>query len=227
LQHRIGNGYVYCSNFISDDAASASLLQDLDGKALADPKPLQFKAGRRKQSWKGNCIAVGLASGFLEPLESTSIYLIQIGITNLVKLFPNRNPDPALIDEYNRLVDYEYERVRDFLILHYHLNRRDDSELWRHCRNMQVPDSLRQKMEMFRRRGYIDVYRYGLFAPPSWIAVFLGQGLEPEDFSPISNIIPFEEAMQEMTELPAAIKQRVQMMPEHGVFLADYCPATL
>jgi tryptophan 7-halogenase len=225
LQHRIGNGYVYSSHFIGDDEACQSLLQDLDGKALAEPKPLKFKAGRRKRSWQGNCIAVGLASGFLEPLESTSIYLIQIGILNLIKLFPNRRPDPALIDEYNRLVDYEYERVRDFLILHYHLNRRDDSELWRYCRNMQVPDSLRQKMEMFRHRGFIDTYRHGLFAPPSWIAVFLGQGLRPEGWSPIADVIPLDSVMQEMRELPAAIKQRVQMMPEHGRFLADYCPA--
>jgi tryptophan 7-halogenase len=227
LQHRIGNGYVYCSNFISDDAAAQSLLQDLDGKALAEPRPLKFKAGRRKQSWQGNCIAIGLASGFLEPLESTSIYLIQIGILNLIRLFPGRTPDPALIDEYNRLVDYEYERVRDFLILHYHLNQREDSELWRYCRNMEVPDSLKQKMEIFRHRGYIDIYRHGLFAPPSWIAVFIGQGLEPEGFAPIANVIALNDILQEMHELPSAILQRVQMMPDHGKFLADYCPSVV
>lgn len=227
LQHRTGNGYVYCSNFISDDEASQSLLRDLDGKALAEPRPLKFKAGRRKQSWQGNCIAVGLASGFLEPLESTSIYLIQIGIVNFLKLFPNRAPDPALIDEYNRLVDYDYERIRDFLILHYYLNQRDDSELWRYCRNMPIPDSLQQKMEIFSHRAHIDTYRHGLFAPPSWIAVFLGQGLPPEGWSPIANVIPLDSIMQEMRELPAAIKQRVQMMPEHGRFLADYCAAGL
>lgn len=225
LQHRTGNGYVYCSEFISDDAACKSLLQDLDGKALAEPRILKFKAGRRKLSWQGNCIAVGLSSGFLEPLESTSIYLIQIGILNLLKLFPNRHPDPALIEEYNRLVDYEYERVRDFLILHYRLTQRDDSELWRYCRNMDIPDSLQEKMDMFRHRGYIDAYRYGLFAPPSWIAVFLGQGLQPDGFPPIANVIPLDEVMQEMQELPAFIRQRVQIMPEHGKFLADYCPS--
>ncbi len=227
LQHRIGNGYVYCSNFISDDAAAQSLLQDLDGKALAEPRPLKFKAGRRKQSWQGNCIAIGLASGFLEPLESTSIYLIQIGILNLIRLFPGRTPDPALIDEYNRLVDYEYERVRDFLILHYHLNQREDSELWRYCRNMEVPDSLKQKIEIFRHRGHIDIYRHGLFAPPSWIAVFIGQGLQPEGFAPIANVIALNDILQEMHELPSAILQRVQLMPDHGKFLADYCPSVV
>ncbi len=225
LQHRIGNGYVYCSNFISDDEAAQSLLRDLDGKTLAEPRPLKFKAGRRKHSWQGNCIAVGLASGFLEPLESTSIYLIQIGIANLLKLFPNRAPDPALIAEYNRLVDYEYERVRDFLILHYYLNRRDDSELWKYCRNMQIPDSLQQKMDMFRHRAHVDTYRHGLFAPPSWIAVFMGQGLQPEGYGPIADVAPINDMLQEMHELPASIRQRVQMMPDHGRFLADYCPA--
>lgn len=225
LQHRTGNGYVYCSELISDDAACQSLLRDIDGKPLAEPRILKFKTGRRVQSWQGNCIAVGLSSGFLEPLESTSIYLIQIGILNLIKLFPNRHPDPALIDEYNRLVDCEYERVRDFLILHYYLNRRDDAGLWRYCRNMDVPDSLKEKITMFRHRGYIDTYRYGLFAPPSWIAVFLGQGLQPENFWPIANCTPLSNALQEMQELSSSIQQRVQMMPEHGTFLADYCPA--
>jgi tryptophan halogenase len=164
---------------------------------------------------------VGLSSGVLEPLESTSIYLIQVAILYLMKLFPGRTPDPAVIEEFNRLVDMEYDRVRDFLILHYHLNRRDDSELWRYCRNMDVPDSLRCKMEMFRHRGYIDVYRFGLFAPPSWIAVYLGQGLQPESYQPVA-----DEALREMENLSTSIAERVRAMPEHGPFLADYCPAT-
>lgn len=227
LQHRTGNGYVYCSDFISDDEARQSLVQDLDGDALAEPRVLKFKAGRRTHSWQGNCIAVGLASGFLEPLESTSIYLIQIGITNLIKLFPNHKPDPALIDEYNRLVDYEYERVRDFLILHYYLNQRDDSELWRYCTNMSVPDSLTEKMALFRHRGYVDTYRYGLFAPPSWIALFIGQGLQPEGFAPNANNVPLDKTIQEMQELSSSIQQRVRTMPEHGQFLSDYCPAAM
>ena len=225
LQHRTGNGYVYCSEYLSDDEASAALLANLDGEALGEPRLLRFKAGRRKTSWQGNCIAIGLSSGFLEPLESTSIYLIQIGIMHLLKLFPGPQPEPELIDEYNRLVDYEYERVRDFLILHYHLNQRDDAELWRYCRNMEIPDSLAQKMEMFRHRGYIDEYRYGLFAPPSWIAVFIGQGLTPRDFEPFAKNIPIERVRREMQDLAAAIDKRVQLMPQHGAFLADYCPA--
>jgi tryptophan 7-halogenase len=225
LQHRTGNGYVYCSDFISDDDAARSLLQNLDGEPQADPRVLKFKAGRRKLSWQGNCIAAGLSSGFLEPLESTSIYLIQIAIMNLMKLFPNKQPDPILVEEFNRRVDFEYERVRDFLILHYFLNKRDDSELWRHCRNMDVPESLQQKMSLFRHRGYIDKYRYGLFAPPSWIAVFLGQGLEPRHYEPIADSLLLDDVVASMQELSASIARRVQMMPDHGSFLADYCPA--
>ena len=226
LQHRTGNGYVYCSEFVDDEKASETLLSNLDGTPGSDPRLLKFKAGRRKVSWQGNCISIGLSSGFLEPLESTSIYLIQIGITHLLKLFPARRPEQTMIDEYNRLVDYEYERVRDFLILHYHLNRRDDGELWRYCRNMEIPDSLQQKIDMFRHRGYIDAYRYGLFAPPSWISVFLGQGLEPLRFEPFANNLALDKVVQQMQDLASAIEGRVPSMPEHGSFLADYCPVT-
>ena len=229
LQHRTGNGYVYCSEYLSDDEAAATLLADLDGQPQAEPRFLKFKAGRRKRSWQGNCIAIGLASGFLEPLESTSIYLIQVGILNLLKVFPERHPVAALIDEFNRLVDYEYDRVRDFLILHYHLNKRpnerDDSGLWRYCRNMEIPDTLEEKMAMFRHRGYIDVYRFGLFAPPSWIAVFLGQGLVPGNYERLADNVPLDRVVTEMQELAASIRTRVQTMPDHRQFLGDYCPA--
>jgi len=225
LQHRTGNGYVYCSEYASDDEAAATLLGGLDAPATGEPRFLRFKAGRRSRSWDGNVIGVGLSSGFLEPLESTSIYLIQIAIMTMLKLFPGRQPDPVLMDEFNRLVDYEYDRVRDFLILHYHLNSRDDAELWRHCRSMAIPDSLRQKMDMFRRRGYIDAYRYGLFAPPSWIAVFVGQGLEPEGYEPFADNLPIDNVVQRMQELQQSIDRRVQLMPEHGRFIDDYSPA--
>lgn len=225
LQHRTGNGYVYCSEYISDDEATASLLADLDGEAQDEPRLLRFKAGRRSQSWQGNCIAIGLSSGFLEPLESTSIYLIQVAIQAFTRLFPGKRPDPALVEEFNRLVDYEYDRVRDFLILHYHLNSRDDSELWRYCREMAVPESLTAKMSQFRHRGHVDTYRYGLFAPPSWISVYIGQGLEPDSVAPYAENTPPDRARSDMDQLARDIESRVAMMPEHGAFLADYCPA--
>ncbi|HZD54569.1 MAG TPA: tryptophan 7-halogenase, partial [Woeseiaceae bacterium] len=210
---------------LSDDEAASSLLADLDGQPQAEPRFLKFRTGRRTRSWEGNCIAVGLASGFLEPLESTSIYLIQVGIQNLLKLFPDGRPDQALIDEFNRLVDYEYDRVRDFLILHYYLNKRDDSELWRYCRNMEVPETLEEKMAMFRHRGYIETYRFGLFAPPSWISVFLGQGLIPASYERLADNVPLDLAIAEMQKVAASIRERVQLMPDHRQFLDDYCPA--
>ena len=225
LQHRTGNGYVYCSEYISDDEAAASLLGDLDGEAQDDPRFLKFKAGRRQQSWQGNCVAIGLSSGFLEPLESTSIYLIQVAILAFARLFPGKEPDPALIEEFNRLVDYEYDRVRDFLILHYKLSSRDDSELWRYCRDMSVPQSLTDKMEQFRHRGHVDTYRYGLFAPPSWISVFIGQGLEPEAYSLYARNTPADRSRADLDDLLETISKRVELMPPHGPFLQDYCPA--
>jgi tryptophan 7-halogenase len=225
LQHRTGNGYVYGSDFISDDEAAMSLLNDLDAAPRMQPKLLKFKAGRFKKSWQKNCIAIGLASGFLEPLESTSIYLIQVAIINLLKLMPEKQPDDSLINEFNRLVDVEYERVRDFLILHYHLNTREDGEIWRYCRNMSIPDSLQQKMEMFKRRGYIDTYRYGLFAPPSWISVFIGQGLIQQSCDPYVNNLSREVIDHKLRYLSDLVKRKVSMMSEHASFIADYCPS--
>jgi len=227
LQHRTGNGYVFCSEYISDDEAAASLLQDLDGKALGDPRLIKFKAGRYKKSWYKNCLAIGLSSGFLEPLESTSIYLIQVAILNLLKFFPRKTPDELVINEYNRIVDYEYERVRDFLILHYHLNQRDDAELWRYCREMSVPESLTQKIEIFKRRGFIDSYKYGLFAQPSWISVFTGQGLKQQGFDPFALNLSIEDVNNQLESLFTEIKNRVVDVPTHEAFIADYCAAKL
>jgi tryptophan halogenase len=225
LQHRTGNGYVFSSSFISEDEAAATLMANLDGKAQADPRPIRFKAGRRTESWRKNCVAVGLASGFLEPLESTSIYLIQVAILNLIRLLPRANIDPALPAEFNRLVDIEYERVRDFLILHYHANSRDDSELWRYCRNMAIPDSLAEKIEMFTHRGHIEAYKDGLFAPPSWLSVYLGQGLLPRGYDRLADNMALDDLATRMDALRARIAERVEAMPSHDDFIRDYCPA--
>ena len=225
LQHRTGNGYVFSSAFIGEDEAAATLMANLDGKAQADPRLLRFQAGRRTRSWHRNCIAIGLASGFLEPLESTSIYLVQIAIMNLLKLFPRHPIDPALAGEFNRLVDGEYDRVRDFLILHYHANTRDDAELWRYCRDMAVPDSLAEKLEMFRHRGHIEAYKDGLFAPPSWLSVYLGQGVRPKAYERLADNLSLDDLLSRLESLKTRIADRVALMPSHADFVRDYCPA--
>ncbi len=226
LQHRTGNGYVFSSQFIGEDEAAASLLANLDAPALADPRMLKFRAGRRKQSWRRNCIALGLASGFLEPLESTSIYLIQIAIMHLLPLFPSSGrSDPALADEFNRKMDVEYERIRDFLILHYKLGSRDDAEIWRYCTAMSVPDSLTEKMELFRQSGHIEQYRDGLFTAPSWLSVYMGQGLQPQRYSPLADIEPIDRLATELQALRTDIADRIDELPKHASFIARYANA--
>ncbi|GGD13478.1 tryptophan halogenase family protein [Aquisalinus flavus] len=225
LQSRTGNGYVYASDFISDDEAASTLLSNLDGAAQSDPRFLKFRAGRRVASWQKNCVAIGLSSGFLEPLESTSIYLIQQAITTLLTLFPRKTVDPALRAEFNRRVDLEYDRVRDFLILHYYANARDDAELWRYCRSMEVPDSLLEKLEFFRSTGHIETYTAGLFTPASWLAVYVGQGVMPQRYDRQADKQPLEEMLGEIRKLRAQIAERVDRMPSHGVFVEDYCPS--
>lgn len=225
LQHRTGNGYVFSSRFIDEDQAANELIESLDERTLAEPRLLRFQAGRRVKSWQCNCVALGLSSGFLEPLESTSIYLIQIAIMHLLPLFPTSRVDRRLVDEFNRKMDIEYERVRDFLILHYHLNDRDDSELWRHCRTMEVPDSLKAKMDLFRHSGLIEQYRDGLFTPPSWLSVYVGQGLRPEHYHPLADAIPLARLVQELEELRSDIRDRIDEMPKHASFIARYAEA--
>lgn len=225
LQHRTGNGYVFSSRFIDEDKAREELLASLDEPVLAEPRLLKFQAGRRTKSWERNCVALGLSSGFLEPLESTSIYLMQIAIMHLVPLFPAGRPDARLVAEFNRRMDLEYDRIRDFLILHYHLNSREDGELWRYCRSMQVPDSLTRKIEIFRHSGYIEDYRDGLFNAPSWLSVFLGQGLRPEHYHPLADAIPLERLLAELDELRTDIAFRIDEMPKHATFLKRYADA--
>ena len=177
LQHRTGNGHVYASQFMSDDEAASILLNNLDGAALAEPKSFTFTAGQRKQNWEKNCVAIGLASGFLEPLESTSIYLIQVGIQKLIEFFPNINFAAENTAEFNRQVNAEYLRIRDFIIMHYRENNRTDSEFWQHCRNMSIPDSLAERQELFSTCGHIDHKQYGVYA-----SVCIGQGMVPKSY---------------------------------------------
>ena len=225
LQHRTGNGYVYCSKFISDDDAHTELLANLDSPQMAEPRMLRFTAGRRAKIWEKNCVGLGLSSGFLEPLESTSIHLIQTGISRLLTLFPERNFDPMLIGEYNRQAAEEIESIRDFLVLHYHATERSGSPFWDYCRTMAVPESLRFKMEMFRRTGRVPEPAYDLFHPPSWIAVLLGQGSQPQNFDPMVDSVPPAEASAVMARMRKVIAETVQSMPTHQQFIDRNCHA--
>ncbi len=225
LQHRTGNGYVFCSEFTDADQATASLLSTLEGEATAEPKVLRFKAGRRKRQWEQNCLAVGLSGGFLEPLESTSIYLIQAAITALAELLPHGRPNGTERDEFNRVMDLEYQRIRDFLILHYHATERDDSEFWNHVRTMTVPDSLAEKMELFRRRGIVMEYKDGLFLHPSWIAVYLGQGIIPDHHDPRVDAVADEPLRRALGDMSKAISLSVGSQRSHGQVLSQFAPA--
>jgi tryptophan halogenase len=223
LQHRTGNGYVYSSAFIGDDEAREQLVGAVEGEPLAEPRVLRFTAGRRRRSWVNNVIGVGLSSGFLEPLESTSIYLIQAAITGLVELFPDNRPSPVDRDEFNRLIDLEYDRIRDFLILHYHATTRDDSDFWNYVRTMSIPDTLTEKIELFRRRGRIVKYREGVFLDASWVAVYAGQGILPEGFDPRAGAAPATAIAGGIDQLAQEIAATTARMPGHADQLRRFC----
>jgi tryptophan 7-halogenase len=219
LQHRTGNGHVYCSDFISDQQALEQLLGNLDSRPTAEPNFLRFTTGKRKRAWNKNCVAIGLAGGFLEPLESTSIYLIQIAIMKLVEFFPERDFNAAPIAEFNRQLDLEYDRVRDFLILHYHATQRADSPFWNHCRTMAIPDELAHKMALFRSRGHVVKYQQGLFLEPSWVAVYLGQNIIPQAFDPRAANITEEERSAFLRDARQLVARAARDMPAHDHFL--------
>jgi tryptophan halogenase len=225
LQHRIGNGYVYCSEFISDIKAQDDLLLNLEGKALANPLQLRFFTGRRKSSWSRNCVAIGLSSGFLEPLESTSIHLIHRGIAMLLKYFPDRHFKSADMDRYNKTFAFEYERIRDFLLLHYRSTERNDSEFWRHCRNLPLPDSLRERIELFCSYGRILREDNELFPVQSWLYVFLGQNIVPGSYDPMADILDPQQIQANLDNIRAVVRKCAEAMPLHQDFINQHCSA--
>ena len=225
LQNRIGNGYVYSCDHLSADQAVEQLVMKLDGNPLAEPRHLQFTAGHRNRFWDKNVVALGLAGGFIEPLESTSIHFIQTGIMRLITLFPDLGFSQVDIDEFNKASALEYEQVRDFIILHYKATRRNDTPFWLRCRDMDIPDSLRHKMELFRSKGRIFRYADDLFTVDSWLAVMLGQGLVPSAHDPIADTIELDDIRRNLAALRNALYKRAQAMPTHESFIKTCCAA--
>jgi tryptophan halogenase len=225
LQHRVGNGHVYSSSFISDALAQDELLSSIEGKALADPLKLQFATGRRKRFWNKNCVAIGLSAGFLEPLESTSIHFIQRGITMLLTLFPDRNCRSAEIDRYNKILGGEYERVRDFLVLHYSMTERTDGELWGYCRNVSKPDSLQERIDLFQSHGRILREEHELFPTQSWLYVLVGQNIMPESDDPLVGLLDPQLVHDNLTDIRDVVHRCAQSMPAHEEFIKQNCAA--
>ena len=219
LQHRTGNGHVYSSAHMSDDEAEKILLSTLDAAPIASPNRLKFKAGRRSRAWESNVVAIGLSSGFLEPLESTSIHLIQHGIQKLLSLFPGREIGQAERDEYNRHMVNSYDPIRDFLILHYTATRRT-GPFWDHVRTMELPDTLKHKIELFRERGRVFRYNDELFDTPSWIAVLLGQGVIPEEYDPLVDGMPDAQVQRAMAELRTGYQRTAMKLPLASDFIS-------
>ncbi|MFM8586524.1 MAG: tryptophan halogenase family protein [Gammaproteobacteria bacterium] len=226
LQHRIGNGHVFCSRYMSEDEATSILVNNLDGTPTADPRTLRFTAGMRKLAWNRNVIAVGLASGFLEPLESTSIHLVQTMIARTIAWFPDKGFNQADIDEFNRQSRFEYEKIRDFIILHYHATERDDSPYWDYCRTMRIPESLRHKMDIYLNHGRTVREGNELFAEVSWLQVMHGQGMRPTAWHPLADVLPEDEVARYLENIRQTILKCVAVMPEHSEFIRQNCAAT-
>ena len=224
LQHRTGNGLVYSSKHIDDEGAEKLLLANLDGEQLANPNRLRFTSGKRRKMWNRNCVALGLAAGFLEPLESTSIHLVQSAAIRLVRLFPNEATDQATIDEFNRQCDFEWERIRDFIVLHYWANERE-GDFWEYCRTMELPATLVNKIDVWRSNGRVFRENDELFGEESWIQVFLGQGIVPESYDPLVELKSDPQIEQFLGNIVATIKRCVDVMPTHAEYVRKYCLA--
>jgi len=225
LQHRTGNGHVYCSDHMSDDEAVSILMQGLEGEALDEPRLVKFTTGRREKFWHKNCVAIGLSSGFMEPLESTSIHLFQSSVSRLLAMFPDQHFDPALIDEYNRQTVFEFERIRDFIILHYAANRRKGEAFWDACRHMDIPDTLTRKIDLFRQSGRIFREHEELFTETGWLQVLVGQGVLPTSYHHLADGLNEAELGEFLGNLNTLTSRAVDGLPDHESFIARQCAA--
>lgn len=226
LQHRTGNGYVFSSAHCSDDEAIATLLQSVEGDLLAEPRIIPFTTGMRKQMWKNNCLSLGLASGFLEPLESTSIHLVTRGLQLFLRHFPDKDCNSSLVGEFNRRMTLDYEEIRDFIVLHYCTTQREDSEFWRHCKNMAIPDTLSEKIRLFQSSGVLQEGIDPLFKPPSWQAVCIGMGIMPDRYLANIDRLDFDQTNQMMARLQEVLRAQSAELPSHADFILKNCSVT-
>ncbi len=226
LQHRVGNGLVYCSSYLDEAAAHERLLTSIQGKLRVEPRLIRFRTGRARQQWYKNCVAIGLSSGFIEPLESTSLHLIQSGIVRLIRMLPGGTLCASQIAEYNRQSCFEYERIRDFVMLHYHINRRQDTDFWRYCRTMSIPDTLARKIALFEESGSVFNEQDELFLERSWQQVMLGQGMVPRHYHPVVDKLSQDELVHLMDSIDMDHQRRLETYPHHDAFIADYCRGT-
>lgn len=225
LQHRVGNGLVYSSRYQSDEDAKRTLVDNVEGELIMEPRLIRFRTGRRREQWNKNCVSLGLASGFLEPLESTSIHLVQSGIIRLMQLFPAAGFDQTEIDEFNKQSRLEFEYIRDFIIMHYHVTERDDTPFWDYCRTMEVPESLSRRLELFRSNGRIFRENFELFFDGSWSQVMTGQRLIPEGYHPIVDLMSASELRNFLNNIGAKSVKTVSAYPSHQEFIDKYCRA--
>lgn len=223
LQHRIGNGHVYSNDYMSDDEACDILMTNLDGAPVTEPRQLRFTTGKREKFWHKNCVALGLASGFMEPLESTSIHLVQSGIGRLIDMFPSREFNPVDIDEYNRQTDFEFESIRDFLILHYNATERDDSDFWNYCRTMSIPDTLQHKYDLWKAHGRFFRSDDELFTTPSWVQVLVGQRVLPDEAHGIAKLLKRSDVEDYLQKINGFLMQTVAKMPDHREYIDKTC----
>jgi tryptophan halogenase len=225
LQHRVGNGHVYSSKYMSDTDAKKILLENINGDLLTEPRLIKFKTGYRKQPWKHNCLAIGLSSGFVEPLESTGLHLIQSAIEKLLNSFPNMNFAQEDIDEYNRQSTYQFECIRDFLILHYCTTSRDDSEFWRYCKTMQVPNVVTDKINLYKKNGRIFRLHDNMYHVSSWFQVMNGQGLQSQGYDPLVDLLADDKLSQQMSNVLQVVRKSADYMPSHQAYIDQYCKA--
>lgn len=225
LQNRVGNGIVYCDKFMDSGEAEATLLNNLSGKVLTQPRHIKFVTGQRRKHWNKNCIAIGLSAGFIEPLESTSVHLIQRGIVRLLQMFPLNGIHESDASEFNMQTEREIENIRDFIILHYHITDRQDSDFWRHCRNMDIPSSLRHRIEQFKNSARAFKNPNDLFSENSWIQVMFGQGINPKQYHPIVNQMSKTELDNFLHTLEVNTDRMVSQLPSHQDFISHYCKA--